>query len=682
MGRLSSITPTENEKTIAVIVNGDTTVEPHETFYVDLSLVGGSATLADDHGLGTILSDDATISIDDTTAVEGQRTVTFLEVFAPPSGSPPLILPCDIEFGPDGNIYVNNYASSSVLRYDATTGAFIDTFVAPFSGGFQGSSAMAFGPDGNVYLASWIQDRVVVFDGADGTLLREFVAPGYGGLNACRGLVFGPDGDLYVASMSPHRVLRYDGTTGEFLGEFVTAGSGGLNSPRGVTFGADGNLYVAGGGSKHVLRYDGATGAFIDAFATEGNPNNPQNLTFGPDGDLYLSSWGDERVLRYDGTTGEYIDDFVPSSSGGPNRPWGLAFDSEDTLFVVCHFSDQVLRYYTNPHAAITVTLSNSSAVPVTVDFTTTNVTAAAGSDYEATSGTLTFAPGETSKTIMVPTIDDVFAELDETFLVSLSNPTGVATLADSQGVATIVDDNDPLLPGDFSSDGTVDSDDFGIWQGGFGMTNGADLYDGDADGDGDVDGADFLSWQQNFGSSTASGSGSSAALASDSDGSGEASDSPSLSVAEGSGNSADRETGRARNGSASGLNSPGLSISASQLAPIMSANGCGANTSQQRGGLSEPEGRRLPTRTVTLEEATDDQASHCGAADIAVWTLPLPIPKTTGSTTSWLDLPQFQLHDATQPFQRDRAVDAVMSRLDEHALRWSGEFPFLPCWT
>jgi len=60
-----------------------------------------------------------------------------------------------------------------------------------------------------------------------------------------------------------------------------------------------------------------------------------------------------------------------------------------------------------------TVSLDFASANSITVDYATADGTAAAGSDYTATSGTLTFAPGETSKTIPVPVAGDlVDAEL------------------------------------------------------------------------------------------------------------------------------------------------------------------------------------------------------------------------------------------------------------------------------
>ena len=71
------------------------------------------------------------------------------------------------------------------------------------------------------------------------------------------------------------------------------------------------------------------------------------------------------------------------------------------------------------------VTLSRSSSGTVTVDYSTLNVTAIGGQDYENTNGTLTFQPGETSKIISIPIIDDAVNDDGETFEVFLFSPTG-----------------------------------------------------------------------------------------------------------------------------------------------------------------------------------------------------------------------------------------------------------------
>jgi hypothetical protein len=78
---------------------------------------------------------------------------------------------------------------------------------------------------------------------------------------------------------------------------------------------------------------------------------------------------------------------------------------------------------------------------PVSLKFATANGSATTPADYGSTSGTLTFGPGEDTKTITVPIVDDSIAEDDENFFVNLSDPLG-ATIADDRGVGTIVDND------------------------------------------------------------------------------------------------------------------------------------------------------------------------------------------------------------------------------------------------
>ena len=89
--------------------------------------------------------------------------------------------------------------------------------------------------------------------------------------------------------------------------------------------------------------------------------------------------------------------------------------------------------------ANFVVTLAQPSNQTVTVRYATSNGTATGGDDYVATTGTLTFAPGETSKTISVVVLGDTVAEGAESFLVTLSSPTG-ATVGDGIGTGTITD--------------------------------------------------------------------------------------------------------------------------------------------------------------------------------------------------------------------------------------------------
>ncbi len=96
---------------------------------------------------------------------------------------------------------------------------------------------------------------------------------------------------------------------------------------------------------------------------------------------------------------------------------------------------------------SFSVLLTNANATPVSVDYATAYGTALAGSDYTSTSDTLTFNPGQTSKTVPVTIIDDALAEDDETFTLNLSNATGGIAIDDPTGTGTIQnDDPDPTV--------------------------------------------------------------------------------------------------------------------------------------------------------------------------------------------------------------------------------------------
>jgi uncharacterized delta-60 repeat protein len=94
--------------------------------------------------------------------------------------------------------------------------------------------------------------------------------------------------------------------------------------------------------------------------------------------------------------------------------------------------------------AVLTVNRTGGATGTVTVDYATSDGTATAGVDYAATAGSLTFLDGETSKTISIPILDDGTLEGGiDTFSVTLSNPTGEATLgAVTKSVVTIKDDD------------------------------------------------------------------------------------------------------------------------------------------------------------------------------------------------------------------------------------------------
>jgi chitinase len=100
-----------------------------------------------------------------------------------------------------------------------------------------------------------------------------------------------------------------------------------------------------------------------------------------------------------------------------------------------------------NGVATFVVTLTAVSGQPITVTYQTADLTATAHLDYTPISGTLTFAPGEITKTLQVPIIGDELVEPDETFAINLSSPVN-AGIADGQAIGTILDDDDEVQTG------------------------------------------------------------------------------------------------------------------------------------------------------------------------------------------------------------------------------------------
>jgi len=172
-------------------------------------------------------------------------------------------------------------------------------------------------------------------------------------------------------------------------------------------------------------------------------------------GDLMLASSSDAAV-KSDGSS------YNPSLSGDGSTVafWSFAtnLDSADTD----SYSDVYVKELAEAAPAVTMTIKNraleegdtgrtkfkfrvtlaaASTSTVTVDYATGDLTAVAGIDYAARSGTVTFAPGTTRKKIVVNVYGDTVVEPTEKFTVTLANPSG-ATISDAEGVGRIRNDD------------------------------------------------------------------------------------------------------------------------------------------------------------------------------------------------------------------------------------------------
>ncbi|MBP7864816.1 MAG: hypothetical protein KA419_02620 [Acidobacteria bacterium] len=145
-------------------------------------------------------------------------------------------------------------------------------------------------------------------------------------------------------------------------------------------------------------------------------------------------------------------------------------------------------------NAVFTVNLLAASGKTVSAEVYTSDGTAVQPDDYTALTQTLTFTPGQTSKTVTVAVKGDTLDESDENFVLNVHNPVN-ATIADSTSHCTITDNDDPAGC-DLSGDGVVDAQDVlllaaylsgRLWELPCGW------FCGDVDGDGRVTARDLV---------------------------------------------------------------------------------------------------------------------------------------------------------------------------------------------
>ena len=184
---------------------------------------------------------------------------------------------------------------------------------------------------------------------------------------------------------------------------------------------------------------DASTTYTVKMVRTSGTVTYKRTSTINPDEDSGAAAgWSIGDTYHYDaGST------YFPSSS---NKPMLIAIHGTLSTLPALSFDNiNITVDEDGSQAALSVELSQASTVTVTVDYATSDNTAEAGDDYTDTSGTLTFAPGETVKAIIVPILDDAIYEPLERFNVTLSNPTG-ATLPTFPGaqVNIAVDESPP----------------------------------------------------------------------------------------------------------------------------------------------------------------------------------------------------------------------------------------------
>ena len=223
--------------------------------------------------------------------------------------------PTAMVYDPLGNLLVLNEFSHNVLRFDGSTGAFLDTFIMPAALGSVGlgdPADMEVGPDGQLYLMSHgsTGSNIWKYDVFTGAYLGSFAfAPPP---THTHGLTLGPGGDFYQGYVELGQVVRFDGSTGAFEGVF-TSGPG-VGPIADIVFGPA-HLFVTLDGGGGVARFDAVSGAFVDFLIPAGAFQSHWGLMI-DGGMLYVSNKDTGTVKRFDATTGAFLGDFIV---GGPS---------------------------------------------------------------------------------------------------------------------------------------------------------------------------------------------------------------------------------------------------------------------------------------------------------------------------------------------------------------------------
>ncbi|HEY2840404.1 MAG TPA: Calx-beta domain-containing protein [Pirellulales bacterium] len=390
--------PGQISQTVGVVVNGDTTIEPDETFTVGLSNAA-NATLGTSQATGTIVDDDNfIISVADTSVQEGnsgQTAMTFTLTL-----NRPAVGPLQVTYGTEPGT-----ATAAGDQKD-----------------FEGAAGFATIADGETSTTVTVEIDGDTTDEPDETLQLLLVNPSYGTVpaNPATGTIINDDSPPTM-SIAPASAPEGD-TSGNPLSFVVT-----LSQASGKTVTV--NYATAGGTATEGTDYTAASGT----------------LTFNP-GDtsktIVVNTFGDTAIEDNEMFTVNLTNVSNATISGDPFAT-GTIVDDDGTPSISIANASLTEGNSGTSQMTFTATLSKPSTSTVTVQVATADGTAIAGQDYQAANGTLTFNSGETSKQFTITIGGDTLFEADETFTVNMTNATN-ATIAAPQATGTILNDDAP----------------------------------------------------------------------------------------------------------------------------------------------------------------------------------------------------------------------------------------------
>jgi Zn-dependent metalloprotease len=387
-----SFAPNETSKTVAVTINGDTTIEPTETFNVTLS-EPSNATVGDGTAVGTITNDDVAreVSVTDVSVDEGGEATFTIEATHQEKG--------DVTFD------VATLDDTATSIDDEDYAAVPSTMVTIFGG------------------ESAVEVDVQTTEDSVGELNEAFTLE-LSNVSA-NGLIVTPDASATIVDDDARIVSVADITVAE--GGVATFSVSGTNPERGavtvdvetVSDTATANDFTAVPVTSVTIPAGDGVSSKVDVNVQTIDDTSPE----GPETFKLKLSNPSAQVLIGDGTADATIND------NDAQRDVSISTNHEEEE------GDEI---------AFTVTATNPTAGSVTVDVDSGGGTAEEDDDYEEVDTTLTFTETQTTKTIRVETNDDDDHEDDETFFLRLSNATGNADIVDDadRGRGTI-EDND-----------------------------------------------------------------------------------------------------------------------------------------------------------------------------------------------------------------------------------------------
>lgn len=337
-----------------------------------------------------------------------------------------------------GFLYVASSGTNSVLKYPTSGGA-----SAPFSSaGLTAPHGLGFDSAGDLYAANLSGQSVQKLNGSTGAAIAPFPVTS-ANVNGPFGIAHDAADNVYVSSQINHTIQKFT-AAGAFVSDFVLA-NGGLNRPRGLVVRA-GILYVANFGSSVITMFDVATGANLGNYATLADGVlNPVGIAFDEAGHLFVANSGSSNIMKF---TAPHVGSLFSSITGQAPEFIAIVCEEPPTPGVTVVVSQTgVTVAETAVSVTIPVHLTLATAIGAVSVSYTTSVGTATALDYTPTTGTLTFAIGETIKDIVIPITNDALVEANETFTVTLSNPTGGAVLGKPTACKVTIIDPSALDP-------------------------------------------------------------------------------------------------------------------------------------------------------------------------------------------------------------------------------------------